>query len=92
MKRVIVSYLELSKEWRAEARRNLGGLAQETMYFEPLPDTNPVEHVLWDLSTAMRQTGVHKGFEYNAVIGISNNSAMLVRLSDCGEHVETMMA
>jgi len=85
----IVTFWELSAEWQAEARGNLDDLAEETMYLEPDESHNPNEHVLWDLSTAMRQSGSHDGFEYNAVIGISNTGAMLLRISDCGEYAVT---
>lgn len=84
----IINYHELSEEWQAEAVSNLDEYAEEALYLEPEDDKNPEEHVLWDLNEAMRQSGTHDGFEYNAVIGISNNTAMLLNLSDCGEAVQ----
>ena len=90
MKRAIISFGELSDLWQEEAMSNLGEYAEETMYLEPLDDSNPKEHVLWDLSEAMRGNGSHEGFEYNATIGISNNSAMLLNVDDSGEEAEIL--
>ena len=90
MKRAIINFYELSDEWQDEARRNAASEveAEETMYLEPDDDANPKEHILWDLNEAMRGSGNHKGFKYNATIGISNNSAMLLNVSDNGEEAE----
>ena len=87
-KSAIISKYELDEQWQKEADSNLDEYAQEAMYLEPKDDTNPVEHVLWDLNEAMRQPGTHEGFKFDAVIGISNNSAMLLKISDCGEEAE----
>ena len=88
MKRAIINFCELSDLWQEEAISNLGEYAEETMYLEPEDDCNPKEHVLWDLNECMRASGIHKGFKYNASIGISNNSAMLLNVSDSGEEAE----
>ena len=88
MKKAIINFYELSEEWQAEATRNLDEYAEEALYLEPDDDSNPEEHVLWDLSEAMRGSGTHKGFKYNATIGISNNSAMLLNVSDSGDEAE----
>ena len=88
MKRAIINFFELSDLWQEEAMQNLGEYAEETMYLEPEDDSNPKEHILWDLNEAMRASGNHEGFEYNATIGISNNSAMLLNVSDDGEEAE----
>ena len=88
MKRAIINFCELSDLWQEEAISNLGEYAEETMYLEPEEDSNPREHILWDLSEAMRGSGSHEGFEYNATIGISNNSAMLLNVNDSGEEAE----
>ena len=88
MKRSIISFYELSEEWQAEAKSNLDEYAEETMYLEPGEGLNPQEHVLWDLNEAMRGSGIHEGFKYNATIGISNNSAMLLNIDDSGEEAE----
>ena len=80
----ILNFHELPEKWQEEAKSNLGEYAEETLYLEPDDDSNPSKHILWDLSECMRQTGNHNGFEYDAVIGISNNSAMLLKLSDDG--------
>jgi hypothetical protein len=85
----IINFYELSQEWQAEAIDNLGDEAEEAMYLEPEEGTNPREHVLWDLSDAMPQRGTYKGFEYNAVISISNTGAMLLRISDDSKWAET---
>lgn len=78
--RELVSFYELSEAWQAEARSNLDEEAEETSYLMPEEDQEPGNHVLWDLSTCMRVE--HQ--EYDGVIGISNNSALAVKLSDCG--------
>ena len=88
MKRAIISFYELSEAWQAEAKSNLDEYAEETMYLEPEEGLNPQEHVLWDLNEAMRGSGIHEGFKYNATIGISNNSAMLLNIDDSGEEAE----
>ena len=90
MKRAIINFYELSDEWQAEAKSNLDGYAEETLYLEPDENANPEEHVLWDLSEAMRGEGNHNGFEYNATIGISNNSAMLLDVSDNMEEADIL--
>ena len=87
-KTLIISYYELEEKWQAEATRNLDEYAEESMYLEPSEDSNPEEHVLWDLSEAMIASGIHEGFKYNATIGISNNSAMLLNIDDAGEEAE----
>lgn len=76
----LVNFCELSEEWQAEARSNLDEYAEEALYIEPEDGQAPEKHVLWDLNEAMKQSGEHEGFKYEAVIGISNNSAMLLRL------------
>ena len=88
MKRSIINFHGLSEEWQKEAKSNLDEYAEETLYLEPEINTNPEEHVLWDLSECMPIPGTHEGFEYNATIGISNNSAMLLNISDDGEEAE----
>ena len=87
-KRNIISFYELPDDWQAEARSNLDKHAEEAHYLEPEDDHNPTEHVLWDLNEAMGATGEHEGFKYNAAIGISNNSAMLLKVSDDFEEAE----
>ena len=77
----IVNYFELSEEWQAEARSNLGEFAEENHYLEPTCEYDP-NIVLWDLSECMRGSGCHNGFNYNGTIGISNNSAMLLNVAD----------
>jgi hypothetical protein len=87
-KRKIVGFFELSDDWQKEALRNLDDLAITEIYLEPLPETTPEKHILWDLSEAMKQTGNHFGFDYNAVITISNNSAMLLNIDEGFEMAE----
>lgn len=77
--RNIVSYYELSTKWQAEARSNSNDY-EDTNYLEPLASQNPTKHVLWDLSECMRVDDPNM----DGVISISNNSAMAVKLSDCG--------
>ncbi len=85
--RQIVSYFELPEEWRKEADSNLDECAEESQYFMPEDDDDPAKHILWDLSECMRVD--HE--EYDGIIGISNNSAMAVKLSDCGDGATTWM-
>ena len=82
MDRPIINYYELSEAWQAEARRNLDDQAEEASYLEPLEDQTPDKHILWDLADCMRAETVYEGRTYNAVIGISNNSAMLLDVDD----------
>ena len=81
----IINYFELSDVWQKEARSNLDEFAEEASYLEPIDGHTPEAHVLWDLNEAMRGSGTHEGFEYNATIGISNNSAMLLYVDDAFE-------
>jgi len=86
-KRNIVNFFELSEGWQEEARSNLDELAEEAMYIEPDCEYDP-NIILWDLTEAMAGKGKYKGFKYNATIGISNNSGMLLNISDCVDEVE----
>jgi len=77
----IVNFYELSEGWQQEAISNLDEYAQENSYLEPDCEYDP-NIVLWDLNECMRQNGEHEGFQYNGVIGISNNTAMLLNVND----------
>ena len=81
-KRNIINFYELPEEWQKEALSNLDELAEESWFLEPYDDSNPVEHILWDLTEAMPINGTFDEFIYNASIVISNNSAMLLNISD----------
>jgi len=83
--RPVVHYCDLSEAWQAVADSNLDDLAEETLYLEPEETDDPEKHILWDMSECMR---VASG-EMDGVIGISNNSSMAVKLSDCGETAYT---
>ena len=83
--RNIISFYDLPEEWQTEAISNLDEFAEETSYLEPLPDTCPEKHILWDLHEAIRSVGEIDGFVYNAVICISNNSSMLLNIDDSFE-------
>lgn len=85
MDRPIINYYELSEAWQAEARRNLDDQAEEASYLEPLEGQTPDKHVLWDLVDCIRAKTFYEGRAYNAVIGISNNSAMLLDIDDSFE-------
>ena len=87
-KSAIVNFFELPEVWQDEARSNLDEYATEAHYLEPEEQHNPKEHVLWDLNECMPASGNHEGFEYNAVIGISNNTAMLLNIPDDFEECE----
>ncbi len=82
-KRNIISYDELSEDWQKEARSNSEDFA-EISYLEPTTIAVPGKHILWDLSECMRV----ENQDYDGVIGISNNSALAVKLSDYGEVAE----
>lgn len=94
-KAAIVNYFELSEAWQKEAVSNLDEYAEEASYLEPKTDYDP-DTVLWDLESCICNYMVngrvhiadHEGFQYNATIGISNNSAMLLNVSDDFEEVE----
>ena len=77
----IVNFYDLSVEWQKEAISNLDEYAQENYYLEPDCEYDP-DIVLWDLAECMPTKGTHEGFEYNAAIGISNNSAMLLNIDE----------
>ena len=86
MKKNIINFYELDEKWQAEAISNLDGMAMETSYLEPEEDQEPEKHILWDLSECMPYDGTTEdGFVYNASIGISNNSAMLLDIDDTFE-------
>jgi hypothetical protein len=88
IERNIINFFELNEEWQVEALSNLDDMAEETSYLEPLEEQSPEKHILWDLSECMRSEGTHEGFEYNAVITISNNSVMLLNIDDSFETAE----
>jgi len=81
----IISFHELKEEWQKEALSNLDEYAEEAVYLEPDESHSPKEHILKDLTECMPYKGDHEGFKYNASIGISNNSGMLLNISDDGE-------
>jgi hypothetical protein len=83
-KRALVNFYELSKEWQEEALSNLGDFARENYFIEPEEKQTPENHILWDLSEAMH---INAGI-FNAVISISNNSAMLLNIDDNFEQVK----
>lgn len=85
--RRVVNYFELSEEWQKEAVRNLDKLAEGSSYLEPFDHNNPNDHVLWDLSECMPINPPDEN-GFNAVIGISNNSAMLLKFDDSMESAE----
>ena len=80
--RNIVNFYELSEAWQREAISNLDEIAEETYFLDPDDDAIPEKHILWDLNECMSCKGNHEGFEYNAVITISNNSGMLLNIDD----------
>ncbi len=88
--RAIVNFWELSPEWQEEAKSNLDEYAEENSYLEPEDNQNPKEHILWDLSDTVASKVIHEGFEYNAIMGISNNSGMLLKIDETGESAEIL--
>ena len=85
MERNIVNFYELEEKWQAEAIRNMGDMAEETLYLEPDDDAIPEKHILWDFSEVMAREGEYEGFKYNATMGISNNSGMLLNIDNSFE-------
>lgn len=85
MEKNIVNFYELEEEWQAEAISNLDDMAYDTLYLEPDEDSTPDKHILWDFSEVMAREGEHEGFEYNATMGISNNSSMLLNIDNSFE-------
>ena len=83
-KRALVNFYELSEDWKEEAINNLGEFARENYFIEPDDNETPENHILRDLSEAMH---ISEGI-FNAVIGISNNSAMLLSIDDNFEQVK----
>jgi len=79
--RDLLSFYELSEEWQAEAISNHDTLeqAEEQMYIAPLSRTTPKKHFLLDLSDCMRCNDS----DFDGIIGVSNNSAIGVKISDC---------
>jgi len=80
----IISFYELPEDWQKEAVSNLDEYAQENYYLEPECEYDP-DIVLWDLNECMSHKGSHDGFDFNAAITISNNSAMLLSIDDSFE-------
>lgn len=78
--RQLVSYYDLPTEWKTEARSNHDNF-QEITYIMPEDDKNPKQHILYDLSECMRSSDSN----FDGIIGVSNNSAIGVNLSPCGE-------
>jgi len=81
----VVSFWELEPQWQTEARSNLNEYAEENNYLQPLETDDPKINCLWDLSTCMPV----ENEEYNAVISISNNSALACKFNDDMTEVET---
>ena len=81
----VINFGELEPQWQAEARSNLDEYAEENMYLQPLETDDPKINCLWDLSTCMPV----ENEEYNAVISISNNSALACCFNDDMSEVET---
>ena len=79
--RDIVNFYELPEEWQKQAKSNLDEFAEENSYLMPLDNQSPDTHILYDLNECMR----YSGGDFNAFIGISNNSAMLLQIDDCCE-------
>jgi len=79
--RNIIDFSELSQEWQDEAKNNLDSYAEESLYLEPLPQETPSDHVLWSLYEAIPINSSNSDSEYNAIIPISNNSAMALDIN-----------
>ena len=75
--RKLVNFFELPEGWQKEAISNNGDLAKEIVYIKPLKSQTPSKHALLDLSECMRCDDER----FDGIIGISNNSAIGVKLS-----------
>ena len=85
----IINFYDLDPEWQTEAISNLDDFAIEALYFEPDDDDSPEKHILWDMTEVMHHAGVHEsGFQYNCVMPISNNTAMLIYMDSSGEEAQ----
>ena len=78
--RELISYWELSPAWQAEARSNSDNYEENT-YVAPRFKDIPGTHILWDLEEAIR-TNIP---DFDGIISVSNNSAMGIKLSGCGD-------
>ena len=82
-KRSIVNFFELSPVWQKKAIENLGKeCAEEASYLEPFAGTSPKEKCLTDLTECIRVDEPKDEEGANAVISISNNCAMLLRIDE----------
>jgi hypothetical protein len=79
VKRQVVSFYDLPEKWQKEAISNSEDY-EDISYLMPPKSHSPKKHILWDLSQCMRSGG-----EFDGIITVSNNSAVGVNLSDCGE-------
>lgn len=80
----IVSFYDLSPEWRAEARRNLDDEAEMALYLQPLESHVPKIHILWDICNFFPS----KDDGFYAVYPVSNGCAVGLRAIDNSEEVE----
>ncbi|NOR27566.1 MAG: hypothetical protein GQ540_03440 [Lutibacter sp.] len=76
----LVNFYELPEDWRKEAMSNADNY-EEITYIMPDEDKTPEKHILWDLSECMRTDG---NSIFDGIIGVSNNSAIGINISDCG--------
>ena len=83
-KRNIKDFYELPAQWQQEARQNIDN-PEETLYLEPGQKENPSDHILWSLDEAM-PTGTTTKDYYQAIIGISNNSALELWINNNTEY------
>lgn len=87
--RKIVGFDDLRLEWKKEAIRN--GCGEWSQFLKPDINESPEKHILWDLDDLTHTVGQHKGFTYNGVIGISNNTAMLLQFDASMEIAKYMI-
>lgn len=78
----IITYYDLSDEWQKVAFDNLDYHAYEALYLEPRKDHKTDEHILWDLTECTLVKGIYGSFVYNAIIVVSNNTAMLLYIDN----------
>ncbi|MFO7919227.1 MAG: hypothetical protein R6U99_00145 [Nioella sp.] len=76
-KRQIVGFDDLKEVWKKEGIRN--GCREGSLFLKPDINESPEKHILWDLDDCIKQLGRYRRFNYNRVMGISKNAAMLLR-------------
>ena len=78
----IIGFYDLSDSWRKEAIDNLGELAKDAYYLEPIQGRTPSKHCLVDLTKMLKSNTSYEGMKYNAYIPLPDNNIMLLNVDD----------